>query len=159
MLALHEEDGLIINTDWNGDKFFKYQPYDLKKNSHLYHEYGIINHYEQFKDEHLSEERRIWYVAMTRARQLLYLSCPKPIAEDSRRGSSADFFLEVYEEFANKSTICEFRNPMTAEEYTEAELPLWRSREEPIFRSIEEAEKYGERLMELIASWRSAGKT
>ena len=153
MFALHEEDGLIINTHRNDDKFFKFSPYDLKKNSHLYEEYGIINHYERFRDEHLGEERRIWYVAMTRARQLLYLSCPKPVSKDTRRGSGADFFMEIYEGFADKGTICEFRSLMTEEEYAEAELPLWKSGDEQIFKSMEEAEEYGKRLMEIIASW------
>jgi superfamily I DNA/RNA helicase len=153
MLALHEEDGLIINTDWNGDKFFKYRPYDLKKNSHLYQEYGIINHYEQFKDEHLSEERRIWYVAMTRARQFLYLSYPKSIESNTRRGSGADFFLEILREFADKGTVCEFRSIKESEDYAEAELPLWKSREETAFKNIEEAEEYGRQLMKLIDSW------
>ena len=153
MFALHEEDGLIINTHRDGVKFFKFSPYDLKKNSPLYEEYGIINHYERFRDQHLGEERRIWYVAITRARQLLYLSCPKPVSKDSRRGSGADFFLEIYEEFADKGTICEFRSLMSEEEYVEAELPLWKSGDEMIFKSMEEAEEYGKRLMEIIASW------
>ncbi|MFC1713766.1 ATP-dependent helicase [Candidatus Poribacteria bacterium] len=155
MFALHKEDGLIINTDWDGDKFFKYKPHDLKKNSHLYQEHGIINHYEEFRKEHLGEERRIWYVAMTRARQYLYLSCPKPLTGDAKRGSGADFIMEILEEFADKGTICEFRSAMEAEDHAEAELPLWKSREESIFKNIEEAEEYEKQLMELITMWRT----
>ena len=151
--ALHEEDGLIINTDLNDDKFFKFRPYDLKKNSHLYEKHEIINHYEQFKGEHLDEERRIWYVAITRARQYLYLSCPKSVGKDAKRGSGADFFLEILDEFADKGTICQFRSAAESGDYAEAELPLWKSGEESTFKSIEEAEKYGKKLMELLASW------
>ena len=155
MFAFHKEDGLVINTDWSGDKFFKYKPHDLKKNSHLYHEHGIINHYEQFREDHLGEERRIWYVAMTRARQFLYLSCPKPLTGDAKRSSGADFILEILDEFADKGTICQFRSATELEDYTEAELPLWKNREETAFKSVEEAEEYGKRLMEIIASWES----
>lgn len=151
--ALHEEDGLIINTDLNDDKFFKFKPYDLKKNSHLYEKHGIINHYEQFKGEHLNEERRIWYVAITRARQYLYLSCPKSVGKDAKRGSGADFFLEILDEFADKGTICQFRSAAESGDYVEAELPLWKSGKESAFKSVKEAEEYGKRLMELIASW------
>ena len=154
MFAMHEEDGLIINKRDGSDKFLKISPYDLKKNSYLYEKYGIIDHYEQFKKQHLGEERRIWYVAITRAKQLLYLSCPKPIDDDGKKGSSADFFVEILDEFADEGRICEFRNAEELAESAEAELPLWRHRTASEFRTIEEAEAYGKRLMEMANSYK-----
>lgn len=148
MFALHEDDGLVINTKWNDKKFLKFQPYNLKKHSHLNQEHGVINHEERFKSDHIAEERRIWYVAMTRARQLLYLCCPKSMTENIRRRSGKDFFLEILDEFANKGRICQFRDSAEMEEYMEAELPLWINKEESVFRSIAEAEEYGKRLVE-----------
>lgn len=152
MFALHEEDGLIINTKHEGDRFLKLSPYDLKKNSHLYEKYGILNHYEKFGADHLKEERRIWYVAVTRAKHFLYLSYPKPIAEDTSKKRGADFFVEILEKFADEGRICEFRNSEDAAEYAEAELPLWRHKDETAFKTIEEAEEYGRQLMELLTS-------
>jgi DNA helicase-2/ATP-dependent DNA helicase PcrA len=153
MFALHKEDGLVINTEINGEKPLKFRPYDLKKNSYLYQKYEITNHYEQFGRNHLSEERRIWYVAITRARRLLYLSCPKAITENAGRGSRTDFFQEVYSGFADAGEVCQFRSFMEEEADNEAELPLWKTRDEPAFRSAEEAEEFGRRLMDLIEGW------
>ena len=65
--------------------------------------------------------------------------------------------MEILEEFADKGTICEFRSAMESEDHTEAELPLWKSREESVFKTVEEAEEYEKRLMELIASWKPIG--
>jgi len=154
MFAFHEKDGLIINTNRDGDKFFKFRPYDLKKNSHLYQEHGIINHYEQFRSEHLSEERRIWYVAMTRARHLLYLSCPKFVDEGARGKSKADFFQEIRDGFAEMKKICRYRSFKDKNENEEAELPLWKGRDESAFKSVEEAEEFEKRLMDLLSSRR-----
>jgi superfamily I DNA/RNA helicase len=156
MFIFHKEDGLIINDDRDGNKFFKFKPYDLKRNSHLYEKHGIINHYEQFGKEHLSEERRIWYVAITRAEHLLYLSCPKFMTETMRRGNRVDFFREIHDEFADKSSICQIRSYKDEPADSESELPLWKDRDEPAFGSMEEAEEYGKRLMELAASWKSS---
>ena len=166
MFALHEEDGLIINTDMDGTKFLKFQPYDLKKNSHLYQRHGITNHYEKFREDHLSEERRIWYVAMTRAQHLLYLSCPKAVlgspsarkkkdteAEGARRRSGADFFQEIHDGFVDSGKICRFLSFMDVGEDSEAELPLWKNRDRSAFKGMEEAEELGRRLVDLVASW------
>ena len=153
MFAFHDPDGLIINYDRGGDKFFKYKPYDLKKNSHLYQKYGIIDHYERFRQEHLSEERRIWYVAVTRARQLLYLSTPELIDGDLKQGSAADFFQEIHDAFANAGTICQFRSFKEESDEDQAELPLWKGRDKAAFRSLEEAEEYGEQLIALARYW------
>ena len=154
MFALDRKDGLIINAEWNGDKFLKFRPYDLKKNSHLYQKHGIANYYEQFRNDHLSEERRIWYVAMTRARHLLYLSCPKVIAKDSVQADKdrVYFFQIIRDGLAQLGKTCQFRSFMEDED-GEAELPLWKTRDEPAFRSIEEAEEFGKRLADLLASW------
>ena len=151
MFAFSEDDGLIINTNRNGDKFFKFRPYDLKKNSHLYQEYGIANHYERFRQDHLSEERRIWYVAMTRAKHLLYLSCPRTMPGSVARGSIPDFFQEICDEFGEADKICRFQS-FKDRLADEAELPLWKSSDKPAFGNIEEAEEYGKRLIELISS-------
>jgi len=152
MFAFHDEDGLIINADRDGDKFFKYKPYDLKKNSHLYQKHDIINHYEQFRSDHLGEERRIWYVAMTRARHLLYLSCPRVMVENARGEKKGDFFEEIREGFADMEKICRFRSFKDEDENDEAELPLWKGKDEPAFKSVEEAEEFEKRLMELLSS-------
>jgi superfamily I DNA/RNA helicase len=152
--AMHKEDGLIINEDRDGDKFFKFQPYDLKKNSHFYDKYGIINHYEQFKQNHLQEERRIWYVAMTRAKHILYLSCPRPFVKSKSGKNEGDFFQEIRQGFSDRSDICQFRDLMKKTDRV-AELPLWKDGEKSVFNNIDEAEEYGKRLMELITSRKS----
>jgi superfamily I DNA/RNA helicase len=153
MFAFHDTDGLIINTDRDGDKFFKYRPYDLKKNSHLYQKHGIIDHYEQFRNDHLAEERRIWYVAMTRARQLLHLT--RVAAESVRGNKKDDFFEEIRAGFAEMNKICQFRSFRDVDENDEAELPLWKGKDESAFKSVEEAEEFEERLMELLSSRKS----
>jgi len=152
MFALHGEDGLIINFKRDNTRFFKIEPYNLKKNSHLYQKHGIVNHYEKFKQDHLSEERRIWYVAITRARRLLYLSCPKAMSKNTRRGRRADFFQEIRDGFAEAGRICQLRSFKEEDWDSEAELPLWKSRDESAFKSMEEAEEYGKRLMDLLSS-------
>jgi len=153
MFAFHDQDGLIINYDRSGDKFFKYRPYDLKKNSHLYQKYGIIDHYERFRQDHLSEERRIWYVAVTRARQLLYLSTPEFTTGEVKQGSGADFFQEIHDAFANAGAICQFRSFKEETDENQAELPFWKGRDKAAFTSLEEAEEYGKQLIDLAKSW------
>lgn len=148
--AFSEEDGLIINDDLDGKKFLKYEPYDLKKNSYLYQKYGITNYYERFKGEHLSEERRIFYVATTRARHLLYLSCPGARKSDTERGRGTDFFQEIQDDLADTANICQFRRFDEEDADFQMELPLWENIDRPAFGSIEEAEEYGEYLRELI---------
>jgi DNA helicase-2/ATP-dependent DNA helicase PcrA len=152
MFAFHKDDGLIINADRDGDKFLKFKPYDLKKNSHLYHKHGIVNHYEQFRREHLGEERRIWYVGMTRARYFLYLSCPKVIAQEvvTRDRDKVYFFQIIRDGFADLGKIWQFRSFTEEDDNSEIELPLWKGRDEPAFKNVEEAQEYGKRLMDLL---------
>ena len=152
MLSFNKDDGLIINAERDGGRFLKFKPFDLKKNAHLYQKYGITDYYERFRQVHLSEERRLWYVALTRAKHFLYLSCPKPLAEQTGQGAP-DFFQEIRDGFADAAGICQFRN-IEDDRDNEAVLPFWESEDQPALRNIQEADDYGKRLMELVSSWR-----
>ncbi|MBD3184182.1 AAA family ATPase [Candidatus Poribacteria bacterium] len=151
MFDFHEEDGLIINLDNNGDKFYKFRPYDLKKNSHLYGEYGIVDHYRKFKEEHLREERRIWYVAITRARHNLYISCPKSRMAGGKKPD--DFFQEIYHQFDGENII-RLTSEDINDEMEETELPLWKDREKSAFKDIKEAVEYGDKLFGILRNLR-----
>ena len=146
-----KDDGLIINAERDGGRFLKFRPFDLKKNAHLYQKYEITDYSERFRQDHLSEERRLWYVALTRAKHLLYLSCPRAMPEQTGQGPP-DFFQEIRDGFADAAEICQFLNVEDDRE-SEAELPLCESEDEPAFRNILEADDYGKRLMELVSSW------
>jgi superfamily I DNA/RNA helicase len=157
MFILHKEDGLIIkipeSPERGSDRAFKLSPYDLKKNSHLYEKHDIIDYYQRFKSNHLKEERRIWYVAVTRAKHRLYLSCPKDM-DGNRHSGRIDFFQEILDGFANAGSTCEIRSFRDSDREDEAELPLWKSRDKPIFANLGEAEEYGKRLIDLVTSWK-----
>ena len=104
-LMFDEEDGLLINFKRDNWKPFKLDPYvdSGKRFLELYNEIGIKKHWEIEKDKQLREERRIWYVALTRARKSLYITTPSLRSS----GGGKTFAEEILEEFEDRSEICE----------------------------------------------------
>ncbi len=104
-LMFDEGDGLLINAKVGGRKPFKLEPYVDSKGRFLsiYDEIGVKNHSEIEREKQLREERRIWYVALTRARERLYITTPS-ISSFMRRRT---FVEEILEEFESKGEVCE----------------------------------------------------
>ena len=59
---------------------------------------------EEEKRRQLEEERRIWYVALTRARERLYITSPS--LPDEMSENNPPFILELLREFEGRPEIC-----------------------------------------------------
>ena len=106
---LDREDGLLLNVELNGGKPFKLAPFTgtgkaASAISEIYAEVGIKNHFEEEKRRQLEEERRIWYVALTRARERLYITSPS--LPDEMSENNPPFILELLREFEGRPEIC-----------------------------------------------------
>jgi len=97
-LAYDEELGLVSKEDRLGRTTAKFSPYNYGKDNYreLYARFGIVSFQDRQREEQRQEERRLFYVALTRARESLYLSCPKPFPERPR---GPHFFRELWEDF------------------------------------------------------------
>lgn len=108
-LMFDPEDGLLVNIDVDGVKPFKLAPYTGSGGassaiSEIYAEVGIRNHFEIERRRRLEEERRIWYVALTRARERLYITSPS--LPDEMPENNPPFILELLREFEGRPEIC-----------------------------------------------------
>jgi len=102
-LMFDEEDGLLINTKVDGQRPFKLDPYvdSRERLLSVYDEIGIKNHWRIEREKQLREERRIWYVALTRAKEKLYITTP------SLNLKERTFIKEILEGFEGRGEICE----------------------------------------------------
>jgi DNA helicase-2/ATP-dependent DNA helicase PcrA len=104
-LMFDEEDGLLISADVGGEKPFKLDPYtdSRGKLARVYEQIGIKNHSKDEKAKQLREERRVWYVALTRAKERLYITTPSL----KSYLKNPPFVKEILEEFEGRGEICE----------------------------------------------------
>lgn len=95
-LDYDEELGLVSKEDQQGRTTAKYDPYNYNKDNYreLYNRFGIASFKDRQREEQRQEERRLFYVALTRAQEGLYLSCPRPFPERPR---GPHFFRELWE--------------------------------------------------------------
>lgn len=95
-LDYSEDLGLIIKKDRLGRDMAKFAPHNYDKENYrdIYNHFGIISYKDRQREEQLQEERRLFYVALTRAQEGLYLTCPKPFPKRSR---GPHFFREIWE--------------------------------------------------------------
>lgn len=93
-----EDLGLVSKEDQLGRTTAKFAPYNYNKDNYreLYDRFGIVSFKDRLREEQQQEERRLFYVALTRARESLHLSCPKPFPERPR---GPHFFRELWEGF------------------------------------------------------------
>lgn len=69
------ETGLVVRkSDPVGDNAQKYAPFHFSDHRDLYEKAGVGSPELQAREAVIEEERRLWYVALTRAREMLFLS-------------------------------------------------------------------------------------
>ena len=69
------ETGLVVRkSDPVGGNTQKYSPFHFSDQRDLYESAGVGNPELQAREAVIEEERRLWYVALTRAREMLFLS-------------------------------------------------------------------------------------
>jgi DNA helicase-2/ATP-dependent DNA helicase PcrA len=98
-LEFSRTDGLVMKHDQFGNTCFKFHPhnYERDKYRHLYQQYGLVSYKLRQRAEQQQEERRLFYVALTRAQKQLYLSCPAPFPTKPR---GEHYFQELWTGFA-----------------------------------------------------------
>lgn len=95
-LDFGEEGGLMVKRDQLDREMAKFAPRNYDKDNYrdVYNRFGIVSYRDQQWEEQQQEERRLFYVALTRAQEGLYLSCPRPFPKRSR---GPHFFQEIWE--------------------------------------------------------------
>lgn len=95
-LDFHKDLGLIVKKDQRGGDMAKFAPHNYDKENYkgIYQRFGITSYKERQREEQEQEEGRLFYVALTRAQEGLYLSCPKPFPS---RSWGLHFFREIWE--------------------------------------------------------------